>query len=498
MLILGFHIFSPTACNMSISNEFQIYYLPTYFVSFVAILSNAMLLIALVKDPLKCFRNSATYLIGNLALSDLMYMCVVIPRSAYEAFIVLQFLSFNSSFGTIFSIALDRYFMVCHPFKHRFFMSGNRMTLWIGMVWVLSSVHPLKRIFVQSDDDFLVQPGISLSFILLSAILYGKAYYTLKMQAKSMLEKRSICLPAQSDFASKKSNSIDAVNRINMAGHVENWSSSQTPNSFAEAGHVVHLNKRAENDDYRARDPHERSQDGYERAHSASGFNAKKNDHSKDQNKRAKSLSERVHNCDERAESRDERAESRDERAQGHDERVHCLHERVQNEHIPTRSKRVESHQERGQNYNECAQAQDKHFQTQSERVQKQISRARFENDHCDIPTRALTSIDQNPSPPSVATKRRHYSQTINNAREQKFLNTIIIISFVGVITVVPGSVLYQFWQEAARDSSHVPGITKVLFETIFSVNFAANPFIYCWRLERYKKTFKILFGCKT
>ena len=48
--------------------SFEITYLPSYIVGGVGIVANVMLLIAFIKDPLKCFRNSATYLFGNFTV----------------------------------------------------------------------------------------------------------------------------------------------------------------------------------------------------------------------------------------------------------------------------------------------------------------------------------------------------------------------------------------------------------------------------------------------
>ncbi|XP_028412317.1 muscarinic acetylcholine receptor M3-like [Dendronephthya gigantea] len=484
---------------MSVSDEFALHFLPTYFVSFIGILSNTMLLVALVKDPLKCFRNSATYLIGNLALSDLIYNCVITPRKAFEFFVVLQFLSLYSSMGTIFSIAIDRYHMVCLPFKHRSVMNGRKMAFWIGIVWLLSSVHPLKRIVVRSESDFLAQPIITFTFILLSAILYGKTYYTLKTQARAILGKKSTFFPRQSDFETNKSISKDAENCINQAGQFKNESSSENSHSFASAGYGEFKNSRAGNEIYRAGNLHGRAQSENERAHSAGEFAVKKYDISEDQNKRDESNSKRAHSCDQSAKSHYERAEDHSECDQNQDERAHEVRVQTRGERIRNlvnRDKRDVIHKERDQNQDE--RAHDERVQTQDERVQNQINRARNENDNCDNLTRDITGITQNSSSQNLPTKRRQYSQTINNAKEQKFLNTIIIITFLAVITVVPGSIFYQFWHKYAHDNRNGPGIVKAVVETLFCFNFALNPFIYCWRLERYRRTFKILLKCKS
>ena len=116
---------------MSFRKSLDVIFLPVYITCCIGILANLMLLIAFIKDPLKCFRNSATYLVGNLAFSDLLVNLISMTRmfleSENEVVAFLHLFSFYSSMWTIFSIALDRYLMITYPFKHRFLMSGEKM-----------------------------------------------------------------------------------------------------------------------------------------------------------------------------------------------------------------------------------------------------------------------------------------------------------------------------------------------------------------------------------
>jgi hypothetical protein len=87
-------------------------------------------------------------------------------------------------------------------------------------------------------------------------------------------------------------------------------------------------------------------------------------------------------------------------------------------------------------------------------------------------------------------------SGVIKNAQEQQFLNTILIIAVVAVVTVVLGTVVCQVWQMVVDMEKH-QCITRISFAVvwaIFSFNFAVNPFIYCFRLKRYRKTFEMIY----
>jgi hypothetical protein len=52
-------------------NDYSIF-IVKFAIGPVGVFMHLLLLIALLKDPLKCFRNSGTYLVGNLAVSDFL------------------------------------------------------------------------------------------------------------------------------------------------------------------------------------------------------------------------------------------------------------------------------------------------------------------------------------------------------------------------------------------------------------------------------------------
>ena len=55
----------------SILDGYDTMYWSVYIVCLTGAISQTVLLVCLLKDPLKCFRNSATYLVANLAVCDL-------------------------------------------------------------------------------------------------------------------------------------------------------------------------------------------------------------------------------------------------------------------------------------------------------------------------------------------------------------------------------------------------------------------------------------------
>ena len=384
---------------MTLSRGFDVVNSPVYMMCCVGVLANVMLLIAFVKNPLKCFRNSAAYLVGNLAVSDSIYNVFLMVsislnhrKNIVDHFV---FISFYSSMTTIFSIALDRFLMITYPFKHRILMSKRRMAVWIAIIWFVSSLHAVKQIFVTSDNDSRIKPGIGSVLVILTGILYGKTYLALRRQNKSMAGKKAVFSSRQKGNASKK-NVLTDLNEI--CARVE-WKN------------------------YRAGMEDERPQL---------------------QNDPAQNMTDQ---------SRDGRVASQDECAEIEDERDKSLHQR--------------------------AAGNDERAQRKNERV---VSPATI----CDV------HFLQNSSQ-----KTRKKLQSANNAKEQKFLNTIIIVACVAVVTVLVGMIGGLFPKMFERGSPEIFRISRAFILTLYCLNFSVNPFIYCLRLKQYRKTFQIVYGCK-
>ena len=177
-------------------------YIPVHFVCTAGIIANFLLLVALTRDPLKCFRNSSTYLIGNLCVSDmtLSLFLMLVVHIKHVAVDFMIYALFNSSMLTIFSIAVDRYMITVHPFKHRICMSGKKSALWICSNWILCTIHPIERtIFGYKSYDMRISSSIGLFLMALTCLVYARTYRTLRKEAKMMDDK----LPGRSELVNK-------------------------------------------------------------------------------------------------------------------------------------------------------------------------------------------------------------------------------------------------------------------------------------------------------
>jgi prolactin releasing hormone receptor len=147
-----------------------------YFTLSAGFVSHLLLFICLLKDPLKCFRNSATYLIANLALSDFITCSAgLLIRMTWKISITI-FYVWNTamlvSLLSIFSIAIDRYVLKVHPFKHRILLNGRRIAVWIVSIWLLSSWLLVKDLaFGISQTDMHIYDTIFIVIPLVTGLI---------------------------------------------------------------------------------------------------------------------------------------------------------------------------------------------------------------------------------------------------------------------------------------------------------------------------------------
>ena len=179
------------------NSDFYFSQLPLYFISSFGIVSHVLLLIAFIKDPLKCFRNSATYLVANLACSDLiicfcgLFVAQPFTRRLYWIFFIIWRSTVPISIFTIFGIAVDRFLMVAFPFKQRSLMSGKKIVVWITLFWMLPLCYTLRE-FLSPESSEAFEVGnvkiyAELTLTFLAGALYVMTTRSLRIQARKLV-----------------------------------------------------------------------------------------------------------------------------------------------------------------------------------------------------------------------------------------------------------------------------------------------------------------------
>ena len=162
----------------------------SYLVCSFGAIFNAFLIIAFIKDPLKCFRNSGTYLVANLAISDFTFccfapLCCCLPKNAFIA--LENFLDgiVSVSVITIASISLDRFMMVIYPMKYRIWMKRRILLIWLFCIWLFSSSIAISFFLRYTVETLFVLNLFGPSLVILTSIFYGFTYYKLKRQSRN-------------------------------------------------------------------------------------------------------------------------------------------------------------------------------------------------------------------------------------------------------------------------------------------------------------------------
>ena len=183
--------------NTTSGNEVTSFNLPVIIICSLGAVLNLLLLVVFIKDPLKCFRNSGTYLVMNLAVSDCL-LCLLTSflhiehRTEYShpVFQSFIFLFPCVSFVSITSVSLDRFLIVAFPIKHRILIKGKVLVSWIAAIWIVGCVIPaLHWLSINGhmmDKSLQATKIFAVISIMLSAVMYSSTYYKLKKQSRNI------------------------------------------------------------------------------------------------------------------------------------------------------------------------------------------------------------------------------------------------------------------------------------------------------------------------
>ena len=186
-----------TECSIFRMAYTQLKYLPIYFTLCVGVVSHILLFVCLIKDPLKCFRNSATYLIMNLALSDFIVCTVGLLRmilgGKYSVVVYISNTAMMVSLFSIFSIAIDRYLLTVHPFKHRILLNRRKIAICIASIWLSCLCLLVEELIFNLDEsaDYKIYHIIFIIVASVTFCIYAVTYFSLKRQGREISQQQS-------------------------------------------------------------------------------------------------------------------------------------------------------------------------------------------------------------------------------------------------------------------------------------------------------------------
>lgn len=163
-----------------------------YVICVFGVISQVLLLVAFIKNPLKCFKNSGTYLVGNLAVSDMLTCLSPLvgnstPSERYHILLFIFWCSVHVSILSIASLAFNRFLMIAYPLEFRVLMKGKILTAWLVCMWLLGSAFPTKHFLlsIPNDKDHVIVNIFEISVIMLASVMYGFAYRRLQKQTEN-------------------------------------------------------------------------------------------------------------------------------------------------------------------------------------------------------------------------------------------------------------------------------------------------------------------------
>ncbi len=170
-------------------------------ITVIATIANVLLLLAIYKNPLKCFRNRTTYFIANVAIADLLsslfhFEEVLVTQTTYRSTFC-----FPGAWGTIKSailhffilltfpsvavLALERYVSIAYPLWHQVKVTTRLCYIWIAVVWLVNCIFTGISIVGTTQTGLLIASYLSV-FYLTTVFIYLLAYISIRRQRFSL------------------------------------------------------------------------------------------------------------------------------------------------------------------------------------------------------------------------------------------------------------------------------------------------------------------------
>eukprot|EP00079_Xenopus_tropicalis_P014161 XP_004910432.1 PREDICTED: 5-hydroxytryptamine receptor 1A [Xenopus tropicalis] len=212
-----------------------------------AIFGNACVIAAIALE--RCLQTVANYLIGSLAVTDLMVSVLVLPMAAHnqvlnkwtlgqvtcDIFISLDVLCCTSSILHLCAIALDRYWAITDPIDYVNKRTPRRAAVLISITWIVGfsiSIPPMlgwrtpedrsdpNACKISEDPGYTIYSTFGAFYIplILMLVLYGKIFKAARFRIRKTVkkaEKKKVadtCLSVSPAVAERKSNGEPSKN----------------------------------------------------------------------------------------------------------------------------------------------------------------------------------------------------------------------------------------------------------------------------------------------
>ena len=119
-------------------------------------------------------------------------VCITIRKCFEHEFPPIRSLMDTAMFSSllsIFSIAIDRYLLTVHPFKHRVLLNRRRIAIWIASIWLISFCLLARYLaFRLKKIDQIIYDTMFIVTALITSLIYILTYCSLKKQGRIILQ----------------------------------------------------------------------------------------------------------------------------------------------------------------------------------------------------------------------------------------------------------------------------------------------------------------------
>ena len=196
---------SAYAMHLMVSHR-KAYCAIVFAISLVGIVGNIFVIVAHIKDPLKCFKTSSSSFIVNIAVIDLMVttysaVAAIVMFGSYEIYLLtIQNQVFwlvtngliNTSFPAYVCLAIERFCSIVFPLWHRVKFTTRRIRCWLGLMWIIHAAYvSMSSVFGQTFTR-VTDLAYTCLLLLCTQLLYLGTNFSIKRQRKELLSLANI------------------------------------------------------------------------------------------------------------------------------------------------------------------------------------------------------------------------------------------------------------------------------------------------------------------
>ncbi|XP_066936094.1 trace amine-associated receptor 9-like [Clytia hemisphaerica] len=166
--------------------------------AFSCILLNSLLLIAVIRDPLKKLQKISNFLLVHLFACDLMVGLLFLTYRTYFVFVhfgdvnapnyrklsAVNSVFLYGDFFTAVCLSIDRYEAIMNPIQHRQKMDVKRYMVYSAIIWVSSLVFSADLVMYSTTSNLNAVKvfGVSIILIIILMTVYIRVRMTMRSQ----------------------------------------------------------------------------------------------------------------------------------------------------------------------------------------------------------------------------------------------------------------------------------------------------------------------------